>query len=260
VTTFDAILPAGGNLDATLAERVGTPNKALIPFEGRTILARTLDALEGSGRVGRTILVGTPEVQAHPDAKRASRFLPAGTSGPDTIFRGLKSLLEEPSPPAKVLIVTTDMPFLSPELVIQFLDLCPADKDICVPLVTKSQFLGRFPGADATFIPLRDDSWTAGCAYVMDVAAFQRALPHLERLFQNRKSKVGMIRMLGFGFLWKFVTKTLTVPDVERKIQSMLHCSGSAILNAPAELAYDIDFLDDYEYALEHLKTHGRRN
>jgi hypothetical protein len=33
----------------------------------------------------------------------------------------------------------------------------------------------------------------------------------------------------------------------------MLGCSGAAIRNAPTELAYDIDDLEDYEYATKQV-------
>ena len=59
-------------------------------------------------------------------------------------------------------------------------------------------------------------------------------------------------------FLVKYLTKTLTVRDVEAKIEAMLGCSGSAVLNSPPELAYDIDDLGDYDYTMEHLKTLDR--
>jgi len=185
--------------------------------------------------------------------KRADQTLAAGGSGPENILKGLRFLAEQPNPPQKVLIVTTDLPFLSAKVVNDFLDLCPADRDICVPLVTKAQYQSRFPNSTSSFVPLADNVWTVGCGYVMDVQAFQQAMPHIERVFENRKSKLGMAKLLGPAFLIKFLTKKLTVPDIEGKIQSMLGCSGCAVLNSPPELSYDIDALDDYEYALEHL-------
>ncbi|AIE87520.1 nucleotidyltransferase family protein [Fimbriimonas ginsengisoli] len=254
MTSFDAILPAGGMIDADFAARVGTPNKALIELGGQTILARTLDALRSSGRVRQAIVIGTEEVLAHEDAGKADQTLPAGGSGPENILKGLKFLTSGPNPPKKVLIVTTDLPFISGKVVNDYLDRCPDNRDISLPLITKAEYQARFPDSTSSFVPLKDNIWTAGCAYVMDVEAFQRALPHIEKVFDNRKSKLGMVKLLGPAFLVKFLTKQLTVPDIERKIQSMLGCSGTAVLNSPPELAFDIDALDDYEYALEHLK------
>lgn len=259
MTTFDAIIPAGGSIDPEFAARVGTTSKALIPFADRTVLRRTIEALQGTGRMNRIILVGTPEVLAHPDAKLAQEHVPAGTSGPDTIFKGLKHLAGLPNPPSKVLIVTADLPFLTPENLEYFLSRCPEDRGLCVPLITKTEYQTRFPDSTATFIPLQDESWAAGNTYVMDVAAFTRALPDLEKLFQVRKSKIGMIRLLGFDFLIKFLWKKLTIKDIENKVARLLGCSGGPVMGASAELAYDVDDLEDYEYAMKHMpETHVR--
>lgn len=253
VTTFDAILPAGGTIDPNFAARVGVDAKALIEIGGRTIFDRTLDALERSGRVARTVVIGTPDVLAHPSAQRATYRLESGPSGPQNILNGLKHLRSQENPPKRVLVVTTDLPFLTAEIIERFIDACPPDKDICVPLITKSQYQSRFPNSGATFIPLRDDTWTAGCAYLMNAEALEKSTPHIERVFANRKSKIGMAKLLGFGFLLKVIMKTLTAADAEKKIVEILGCSAKAVLGCPPELAYDIDFADDYDYALSHL-------
>lgn len=259
MTTFDAIIPAGGSLDPEFAARVGVNNKALIPIGDQTILRRTLEALRGTGRMNRIILVGTPEVLAHPDAALAQEHVPAGTSGPDTIFKGLKHLSTLPNPPQRVLIVTADLPFLTADNLEYFLSRCPEDRGLCVPLITKTEYQARFPNSSSTFIPLQDESWAAGNTYVMDVGAFTRALPDLEKLFLVRKSKIGMIRLLGFDFLVKFIRKKLTIRDIENKVVRLLGCSGGPVMGASPELAYDVDDLEDYDYALGQLeKSNGR--
>ena len=248
---FDAILPAGGTIPPEFAQQVGTSNKALIQFEGRTILERVIDALRASGQVRRIAVIGPDEVRAA--STGADLILPQGSTGPDNILRGLEALASQPDPPSKVLVVTTDLPFLTPEIVNRFIDQCPKDVAITVPLISKTEFQQRFPGCECSFIRLRDDTWTAGCMYILDVQALRDAKPYIDKIFEVRKSKVGMAKLLGVGFLYNFLTRTLTVPDVERKIQTMLHCTGKAIMHSPPELAYDIDDMSDYQYALSHL-------
>lgn len=249
VTTFDAILPAGGTIKPEFAGMVGTRNKALVTLAGRTVLARTIEAVRGLPEVRRVVVAGTEEVLSHEDAKAADATVPSGGSGPDSIVRCLNHLLEQPNPPQKILIVTTDLPFVDSAALRRFLDACPAESEVCVPLITAPEFLGKFPNSRSTFVPLKDGLWTAGCAYVMDVEAYRRALPHLEKLFLVRKSKIGMVKLLGFSFLVKYLRKTLVVKDVEGKIVQILNCKGSAILNSPPELAFDIDAPEEYMYA-----------
>lgn len=249
MTTFDAILPAGGYIDAEFADKVGTNCKALIRFGDQTILERTIGALRATGRVGRIYLSGTNEVRNSQGAKLATKVVESGESGPASILIALKSLLAEPDPPEKVLLLTCDLPFLTADLIAAFIDACPKAVEICMPLITKAQFQGRFPGCSATFIPLQDDTWTAGNTYLMDALAIQKAMPHLERVFAVRKSKAGMARLLGPVFLYKFLRKQLTVPMVEQKIKQILGCTGSPVFDCAPELAFDIDDIEDYEYA-----------
>lgn len=251
--TFDAILPAGGQIDEEFAKAVGTKNKALIQIEGKTVLGRTLDALNATGMIKSTIVIGPEEVRNHPDAASATYKLEPGDTGPDNIYLGLNQLLQEPNPPQKVLVVTTDLPFLTPELLRNFIESCPTDRDICVPLVRAGEFRKRFPGTEATFVKLKDDEWTTGCAYVMDVQALKKAKPHIDKVFENRKSKLGMAKLLGPGFVLKWLTKRLTLVDVEAKIMNVLGCSGAAVTGSAPELAFDIDYKDDYDYAVSHV-------
>jgi len=248
VANFDAILPAGGRIGPELAQRVGTDVKALIKFEGKSILASTIESLQASGLISRTIVIGGDEVRQEA-SKLADEVLSEGSSGPDNILKGLKHLLASPNPPSKVFVITTDLPFVTPDTIRKYVAQCPEHRDICVPLINRKDWDAQYPNSTATFAKLQDGSWTTGCAYLIDVEALESAMPQIDRVFQNRKSIFGMAKLLGPKFLFKFVTKTLNVPDVEQKIQHMLGCTGAAIRNAPTELAYDIDDLEDYEYA-----------
>ena len=251
--TFDAIIPAGGLIDGEFATRVGASNKALIKFDEETILSRTIRALRDTGVVGRIVIASTDEVRNSPDAKLADLFVQSGNSGPSSILNGLKELMAQPNPPKKVVIVTSDLPFLTPELITQFIEACPKDVDLCLPLITRGDYQTRFPHSSSTFIPLQDDTWTAGNIYLIDVDALRKAMPHMERIFLVRKSKLGMAKLLGPVFLYKFVRKQLTVPLVESKLKQILNCSGAPVMNCAPELAYDIDAIDDYEYAMKFI-------
>ena len=251
--TFDAIIPAGGVIDPEFATQVGTHNKALIRFDDKTILERTIDSLRGTGRVGRVVLAGSDEVRASEASKAADIVVPSGHSGPSSILNGLKTLLEQPNPPQKVVVVTSDLPFLTSKLLTDFIDSCPKDVDLCLPLITKSEYQNRFPHSSSTFISMKDDTWTAGNVYLIDVQALQKSMPHLEQIFLVRKSKIGMAKLLGPVFLYKFLRKQLTVPMVEAKLKQILNCSGAPVLNCAPELAYDIDAKDDYEYAMKFI-------
>ncbi len=254
MATYDAILPAGGHIGPPLSLQVGTESKALINMGGQTILARVLGALADSGKVGRIVIVGTPEVLAHKDAALANYVAEAGLSLTDNILTGLDVLIKEGSTTDKVLVVPTDIPFLTGSIVNSYLEMIPSDKDILVPLIQKHEYEARFPGSTSTFVTLKGGAYTLGGLFVMSPAAIQKSRSHIEKVVAQRKSKLGMAMLLGPAFVVKWLRKTVTLEDVENKIRSMLGVTGSAVLGCPPELAYDIDDQVDYDYAMSLLK------
>ena len=250
VSTFDAIVPAGGTIDPDFAAKVGTIEKALIEFKGKTILETTLRALRESGKIRNIVVVGSKQIQTKA-ADFAAIGLDPGDSGPENIFRGLDKLQERDPNLDRVLIVTCDLPFLKPETIGAYLSLCPLDKDICVPIIEAEDFNRAYPGTTSTFVKTKDGTFTIGGMFLMNARKMPELRASIEQVFAKRKSKIGMAMLIGPAFIYKFLTKTLTIRDLESKIESMLRCTGRAVRKAPVEMAYDIDYLDDYDYALK---------
>jgi GTP:adenosylcobinamide-phosphate guanylyltransferase len=234
-----------------LAAAAGGSAKALIAFGGKPLVSRTISELRASVRVHRIAVVGGEQVLSEVEGT-VDIAIPEGTSAPDNIVRAMDQLMRLPQPPERVLIVTTDLPFLASKHVAHFLDLCSTGEDIFVPIVERDRYLQRFPNSRSMFVRLRDDSWTMGCCFVLNVETFMRIRPRVEEVFANRKSPIGMAKLLGGGFLLRFLTKQLSVPDIESKVTTLLSCSGRAVRGAAPELAFDIDDVDDFEYARSH--------
>ncbi|CAN5539297.1 nucleotidyltransferase family protein [soil metagenome] len=253
---FDAIIPAGGTLPDAFAQRVGVRNKTLIEIGGQTILARTLAALRESGDVRRTVLVGEAEVRNHPDAQ-VDTALPAVGSAPMNILEGLRHLSKSSDRAERVLVVTSDLPYLTAAMLNDFVERCPTGKDFCVPLVTAQEYEARFAGSSSSYVKLTDGHWTIGGTYLVRTEAFERALPHIERAFEQRKSTLGMVRLLGPAFAIKFLTKRLAVPAVLGKVESLIRASGFPVRGAAPELAYDVDDETDYDFAKRDIERHG---
>jgi len=253
VSTYDAIVPAGGTIDPDFAALVGTDQKALIQFGGKTILDGVLGALRNSGIVRTIVVVGSSDVQAKAAAYGAIG-IEQGESGPDNIFKGLDRLKESHPDLDKAVIVTCDLPFLTGDIVRRYVELCPTDVDICVPIIDEPDFHAAYPGTSSTFVKTREGKYTIGGMFLMNARHMPQIRSAIEKVFEKRKSKLGMAKLIGPTFILKFLTKTLTIRDLENKIQSMLGCTGKAVKGAPVELAFDIDYRDDYEYASKHLE------
>lgn len=248
----DAILPAGGRISGPFAREANAAIKALIQLGGWTVLERTLASLGATGRVRRTVLIGPEEVLSHPAARSADVALAEGNSGPANIFRGLEWLYvaNERRYSERVLILTTDLPFLTPDAIRGFLDACPAGIDLCMPILNREEFEARFSYRSARYVPLRDGEWMIGCAFLVDPAALVRNRSAVERVFAARRSRVGMARILGPAFVLRFLARRLTVGHIEQRCQEMLGCTGRGIRGCAPELALDIDYPEDYRYAV----------
>ncbi len=247
------VIPAGGEIDTEFAKVVGTKSKALIKLNDKTVLRHSIEALRACSQIGRIVVVGSPEVCAHDDAKLADAVLPEAGSSPKNIAAGALHLSTLNLPPDRIVIVTADLPYLKAESIDRFLSMCDHFVDFNVPLVSKDDFDEAFPGAEATFVKLLDGEWTTGCVYLITTRGLKVALEHLEKVFIRRKSKLGMARMLGVKFVWDYFTKKLTVSDIEAKVTDLLNVRGKAVPGAPPDFAYDIDYIEDYKYVLSSL-------
>ena len=139
---FDVLLPAGGRISGDYARAAGTEIKALISFGGVTVLERTIAALRATNRANRIAVIGPREIENHAATRAADLFAEEGTSGPDNVFRGLEKLGYDSNNHARVLAVTTDLPFLSAAALLDFFTAADQfqDADICIPIVEQRAF------------------------------------------------------------------------------------------------------------------------
>lgn len=244
-------------MDEAFASAVGVHHKPLIRFGDQSVLERTVSAIKTAFPGGRIVVVG-PESVRHHIAEQVSMALPEADSGPANILLGLDWLRRTTDGPlGKVLVVTSDLPFLTPESLKTLVSRCDPGAAFSVPLIGRSTFEAAYPDAPATFVPVREGLVTTGCAYLVDAEALERARPHMEAIFARRKSKLAMARLLGPAFVWKLLTKTLTVEDVESKASQILGCKARAVRDSAAELAFDLDYLDDFRYAERVVQGHS---
>jgi len=241
-----------GSSRATSRGETGTEIKALIALDGRTLLERTIATLRATGRVERIVVIGPREVVEHPGARAADAALMEAGSGPANILRGMEWLPGAGGGSERTLVITTDLPFLTPSAVTGFLDACPPQADICLPLTRRAEFEGRFPGLAIEYVRLRDGEWTMGCAFLVNPAAIARNRQMIEHAFAGRKRQLAMVRLLGPLFILRFLFRRLGVADIERRCVQLLGCTAAGVPGCAPELVLDIDGPQDYHYAVEH--------
>ena len=247
---LDVVVLAGGRIDGEFATATGQTVKALVAVHGVTLLRRVLNAAAECPGLGRVIVVGpdslASELRGEEElARERGRAL-------DNLCAGLDALHVTADEHRDLLVLASDSPTLTAAALADFLARAPAAAEIAIPVVTKERFLAAYPGSRTLFVPLAAGACTMGGQALVSPAAIHRNLPLMQRLFDQRKSQLGMARLLGPAFLVRLLTRTLTVEGLEERAVQLTRCRSQAVRGCDAALAFDVDSLADAQYLERH--------
>lgn len=251
MSVFDAVIPAGGTIDEGFAARIGSPFRALAPLgeSGKPVLQHVVDTLRASGMVGQIVCAAPEAVQGA--VSGVDLWLPDGGSGPQNILAGLRTL----RPDALALVCTSDLPLMTPEAITRFVSALTPEAAVAVGMVRADAYTAAYPDAPpSTFVTLRDVGpvTLAGLFAVRPVAVFQRQAL-LDSLFGVRKSQAQMAGILGPRLLLAWATRRLTQTLLTARAEALLGARVQVVDHTDPALAYDMDTLDDYDFAAQHL-------
>ena len=233
-----AVVTAGGRVNPSFAALAGTNVKALVPVKGRPLIYYCLSALAQAQSVGKIVVVGpTAALEGQPGMEKVERIIEEVGTAPDNILASLRALRQE----ERVLVCTSDVPHMTAEAVDDFMASCPKDADIGYAVVRNEAFEERYPGVHHMRVRLREGVFTGGSLMVIQPAALEANLTLINNTFLARKSKLGMVRLLGIGFVVKFLLGTLSIPDIEERARLFTGCLCRAVISDRPEVAFDID-------------------
>jgi GTP:adenosylcobinamide-phosphate guanylyltransferase len=249
---FDVIVMAGANKPSELTTAMNVTNKAFINIGDRPMLAYVLQTLQNTHMVERIVVVGPEEELAPFIEEFGIVAVPEGKSIPENLARGMAAL----ETTRHFLVASSDIPFLTPEAVLDFLEACkPYNFDVYYPFVSKEDSERRFPGVTRTYVSLKDGFFTGGNIFLASPGGIKTALPELERFFSIRKSPVKLAATLGVGFLLKMLTKRLAVSELETRFSTLFGLKGKGVRSSYAEIGTDVDKLSDLELAVRELTS-----
>lgn len=137
---IDAIVMAGGRTD-----RLPLPYKADLLLHGRAMVDYVVAALQAVTEIGG--------VRVH----RGSH---------DDLVPNLLEALEAVADDGRyVLVVSCDIPFLTPEAVQDFLSRCDGTADVYYPIVSRAACERQFPGVRRTYARLREGTFTGAICF-----------------------------------------------------------------------------------------------
>jgi molybdopterin-guanine dinucleotide biosynthesis protein A len=250
VSALHAVVLAGGPRD-DVARLQDAPNKAFVEIEGATLVERVLQSLSQASQIASICVVAPPATHDSSALALASERRPDGPRITDSLRNGLTGLPAGDS----VLIVTSDLPVLSPAAVDDFVRrVLDADPDCGYGCIERRTHEARYPRVPHTWARLRDGTFCgAGLASIKP-----RVLPalegFLERLGAARKSPVQLASLFGWDVLLRFALRRLTVAQAEQRASRILGASVRAIVSPYADAGVNVDRVSDVELARDLIR------
>lgn len=248
----NAIVLCGAPNTGALRESDPAPNEALIPIAGRPMVQFVIDGLRESGRVGRILLVAPPGVLEPHLHGEDLEFVPARGHMVDNVLAAVERLpLDE-----KVLIASCDIPLINGQIVSGWIDLCARrEADLYYPVVERSVADDRFPGVRRTYVTLKEGTFTGGNLFLANPAMVAPCAPRVRRFMDYRKSPIKLAGLLGWTFIFRLLTKSLRLLELEAKVSQVWGLHGAVVVCPYPEVGIDVDKPSDLQLARTALST-----
>ena len=258
---MDSIITAGGTSkpEDPLFQLTGIEKKALIPLAGRPMIAWVVDAVWKSGLVENIAIVGLEPGEV--DFGDASVCYTAAVGDiVSNVLAGLDRLHEVNPSVHKILLASSDVPLITPEIVRGFVDECGSQEaDGYYAIVEEKIMEARFPNSKRTFIPFKGGRYSGGDVLLVDVAAVKANQQLIRDLTGSRKDYWGQVRMLGLGFIFRFVFRMMTVQEAAARAAVKANLNARVVDTKYAELGMDLDKPAQYELITSILEQHGEQ-
>lgn len=248
----DAVVLAGSPNDGPLRECNPARFEALIPIGSRAMVEYVVEALVGSSQIRQIVVVG-PVIELSPLLAGDRVTLTESAGGiMENIEAGLNMLPGD----KRVLLVTSDIPMLTTQAVDDFLRLCgDMTGDMYYPVISKNVVEKRFQATRRTYVTLKEGVFTGGNLFLINQAKFRMCVANGKKIIKLRKSPIGLCRLLGLGFLIKFLTRSLTMKEAEQKVSQLLGISGVVVVSNFPEIGVDVDKPGDLELVLNTINN-----
>ena len=235
-TAITAVVLAGGEAGDRLARDAGVEAKALVPLGGKPMGAYVLEALRGCAPVGRIVYVGPVNVRLR---GLYDVNVPSGRRLVDSLALGIGAALAH-APEARLLVLTADIPWVTPEGLAAFIDAEP-DAELVYPAVTEASSTAQFPHQRRTYVRLREGRLTGGNAVLITPSAVPKLLPVIDAAFRARKNPLALAGLFGFDVLLALLVGRVGIGQLERRLQRISGIRARALVTEDATLAADVD-------------------
>jgi CTP:molybdopterin cytidylyltransferase MocA len=234
----DVIIMAGAPADPSMCVPGENISRAMIKIGDKTMIQWILDALNCSATIRRKIAVGDVA------ADGLDEVVKPGIGFLDNLMLGL----ERCQGADRVLVMTSDIPMLTPEAVDDYVNRAiDSGGDMCYPIVTQRACLEKYPHMKRTYLKTAEGMFTGGNMMVLSTEFLKRNQDLITDAYNARKNPVKLASMIGCGFLLRLIIaqimapSLLPIPMLERSLSKALKCKVVAIRTDYPEIGADVD-------------------
>jgi GTP:adenosylcobinamide-phosphate guanylyltransferase len=248
---FNALILAGAKEKGPLEIAENVDNKALIRLDSKPMIDYIVDALNNSENIDRILVVG-PKNELYPYiGKKVDEILNPGNS----ILENMEIGLNYFNSANNLLLLSSDIPLITPEAINEFLGICTKRKaQIGYPLITKENIMKKYPETKRTYVKMKEGTFCGGNIAFFKPEVFFQNKKLIKELFDNRKATWKYVKILGIKLILKFLFKTLTFEEIEKRVTDILGYNSIAAMISYPEIMIDLDKPSDLELIRKSLE------
>jgi CTP:molybdopterin cytidylyltransferase MocA len=258
VTIIDAVVTAGGipKPDEPLYPLTLGKSKALLPIGGKPMTQWVLDALSGAAMVRRVVVVGLAPGEGALNSGKELSYLPNAGSMIGNVEAGVKHILEQDPGAKRALIVSSDIPCITPAIVDWMVNTCLAsDHEIYYGLIAEADMERRFPGSKRRYFALKEGRFCGSDMIVVSTTLVGHYHPAWNEIVGARKNILKQASIVGFDTLLLMLLRQMTIPEAERRAQTKLGINGRVLVSPYAESGMDVDKPRQYDLVRRDLEA-----
>jgi GTP:adenosylcobinamide-phosphate guanylyltransferase len=239
---MDAIITAGGipQPGEPLYEYSKGLSKAMLDVAGKPMVQWVLDALCGAQTVEHVVMVGLgPE--SNLQCPKLAAYLPNEGSMLGNIKSGLSKVLEINPASEYLLIVSSDIPTITAEMVDWVTDAAmQTQDDVYYNVIQREVMEARFPGSKRTYTHLKGMDVCGGDMNVMRTSVSGDD-ELWNKIIASRKNVLKQASLIGWWTLILLMLRQIDLQSAVKRVAKRIHLTGRAIVCPYAEVGMDVD-------------------
>ena len=251
---YDAVILAGGENSSDLKKIAPYDKEALIIIGNYPMIYYVYSALRATPAINNIIVSGPVEAIRNILPRENKLFFVEGGENAIASFAHAADSMKDQGLSDKVLVIPTDVPFITSEAIEDFLVCCEASSaDFYYPLTRKEVNDHKYPGVVRTYVRLKEGTFTGGNLFLLRSQKIPACLEIGVKLFIRRKNPLAMARLFGVSLVWKYLLGKLSIQMAEKRFYEVVGIQGKGIISSYAEVGVDVDKPGDLRLAQKYL-------